>query len=300
MTNFVHAKANAKLNLYLEVLGKRQDGYHALRSIFQAVPLYDELKVYCIAGKCECKVVCESFDLPKDNTLTKAYNGFCSCSNIDKSVCVELEKKIPSGAGLGGGSSDAAAFLLSLNELFGNPLSSAELYKIALTVGSDVPFFLFGKCAVVTGRGEKVYPIPSRKDLSFVLVYPEIHSSTAKAYELVDVFASEKKILFNSTDDFGVVEKKDEQLVLELKKVYNQNVFDWNFFNSFTEPLIENYPKIKEIICSLKTLGADFAEMTGSGSAVFGVFQNDVVAKDAYKKLCNNWQYCYCLRSSDL
>ena len=299
MTNFVYVRANAKLNLHLEVLGKRQDGYHALRSVFQKVPLFDDLSVGLIDGNGECQVRCSSMDLPDENTLTKAYKGFCSVSGINASVRVDLDKKIPSGAGLGGGSSDAASFLRALNQMFDYPLSEEDLYRVALSVGSDVPFFLFDDCAVVMGRGEKIYPIASRKDLSFVLVYPGVHSSTAEAYELVDVFASKKKIFFGVTESFDIVEKTDEQIVRELEKVYCKKVSEWNFFNSFTEPLGKKYPEIKDIITAFETLGADFAEMTGSGSVVFGVFEDRISAENAYRKLCDNWQYCYCLLSSD-
>lgn len=298
MTNFVHVKANAKLNLHLEVLGKRQDGYHALNSVFQTVSLCDELTVSLIAGEGECQVYCSAMNLPKVNTLTKAYEGFCSVSGVKQNVSVTLDKKIPSGAGLGGGSSDAASFLRALNELFAYPLNEDDLFKVALSVGSDVPFFLVGECAVVTGRGERVYPIPVRKDLSFILVYPEIHSSTAKAYELVDVFASEKKVFFGN-EKFDGVEKTDVQVITELNKVYNTKVSEWTFFNSFTEPLVENYPKIKDVLTTFKALGADFTEMSGSGSTVFGVFSDTASAKNAYRQLCVDWQYCYCLLPFD-
>ncbi|MGP1588243.1 MAG: 4-(cytidine 5'-diphospho)-2-C-methyl-D-erythritol kinase [Treponemataceae bacterium] len=282
MTDSVCAKAPAKVNLHLKVLSKRRDGYHALESIFHEVPLFDELQVRFFSKDDICVVHCEKMKLPVENTLTKAYNAFCNLSDVHQGIEVFLTKNIPSGAGLGGGSSDAATLLASLNEMFGKPLSVSELEDVALKVGSDVPFFLSGGCAVVTGRGEVIKQVLPRKDLFFVLLYPDVHSSTAEAYSLVDELG-----LQNIAGD--------EPKLSDLERVYKMPVSEWNFINTFTVPLVSKYPKILHAMQDLKNAGAEFVQMTGSGSSVFGVFTNSENCKTAYKKLCNYWDRCYCL-----
>lgn len=286
MLNTMHVKSPAKINLHLRVLSKKSDGFHALESIFQTVPLYDEIEVTLSENEGVCNVRCDAMELPLENTITKTYKGFCERTGVKAGVDVVLTKKIPSGAGMGGGSSDAATFLLALNRMFDEPLARSQLEEIALSVGSDVPFFLSGGCAVVTGRGEVIRSIAARNDLSFVLVYPEVHSSTAEAYRLVDEFYSQNVVVGDPD-------------LSDLEPMYNGKVKEWKFFNSFTEPLKNKYPEIKKALASLKDVDAEFVDMTGSGSVVFGVFSDCESAKKAYTKLCNEWKWCYCLLSSD-
>ena len=280
-----HVKAPAKINLHLEVCGKLPNGYHAIKSIFQTVPLYDELDIELTETENSCRVICEKMDLPENNTISKAYRKFCEASGITQSIQVVLNKCIPSGAGLGGGSSDAASLLLALNEMFDYPLDFSQLEEVALTVGSDVPFFLKGGCALVTGQGEVIKPIPARDDLSFVLIYPDEHSSTSDAYALVDDYQ----------DKYGNRASLDD-----LEGVYNKKVSEWTFYNSFTQPLFSKFPGIKKAFDDLKALDAEFVEVTGSGSTVFGVFSDSESAKAVYTKLCNDWQCRYCLLPSVL
>lgn len=287
MTKIRHVKAPAKINLHLEVCGKLPNGYHTIKSIFQTVPLYDELDIELTESENSCQVICEKMKLPENNTLNKAYQSFCKATGITQSIQVVLNKCIPSGAGLGGGSSDAASLLLALNEMFDCPLDFSQLEEAALTVGSDVPFFLKGGCALVTGQGEIVESIPARKDLSFVLIYPNEHSSTAEAYALVDEYQNKNKDEIRAPLD-------------DLESVYNKKVPEWTFYNSFTQPLFSKFPGIKRAFDDLKALDAEFVEVTGSGSTVFGVFSDTESAKTVYTKLCNDWQCRYCLLSSVL
>ncbi|MCR4791032.1 MAG: 4-(cytidine 5'-diphospho)-2-C-methyl-D-erythritol kinase [Treponemataceae bacterium] len=286
MVNSLCVKAPAKLNLHLKVLSKRADGFHSLESIFQTVPLYDELHVKFNRRPESCIVHCNQMDLPVENTLTKAYKGFCRQTGIVQGIDVELTKNIPSGAGMGGGSSDAASLLLALNKMFDEPLAWEQLESIALQVGSDVPFFLSAGCAIVTGRGEIIERISARHDLSYVLVYPEVHSSTAEAYSLIDELKSQNNVV--GGPDLACLEA-----------MYGMNPKEWEFINSFTSPLMKKYPEISKALKALGDLDAEFVEMTGSGSVVFGVFTDEKSAKKAYTKLCNEWKWCYCLLSSD-
>ena len=180
----VCVKAPAKVNIGLKVLKKRADGYHNIESIFQTLDFSDELQIRRIPQK-ECIVRCAQMQLPLENTLTKTYSAFCSETNIDFGVEVVLNKFLPAGGGLGGGSSDGASLLKGLAELAEIQLTDSLADAVAEKVGSDVFFFLHSGffqrgrgCALVSGRGELVESIESRTDLSFVLIFPGIHSFT--------------------------------------------------------------------------------------------------------------------------
>lgn len=290
MVQCVHESAFAKVNLGLKVLPKRADGYHEIESIFQLIPLSDQLQVQCIPNKPECKVVCSGMELPQKNTLTAAYKAFRTLTGISDGVSVVLKKNIPSGAGLGGGSSDAAALVRVLCKMFNKNLTDSQLAQIASSVGSDVFFFLLCKangnsgCAIVSGRGENVYPISPRRDLHFVLINPCVHSSTAKAYELVDGFNKLETI--ESFPEFSALEA-----------IYRKSPKEWSFLNSFSEPLKKEYPVIAEVIEDIRKTGALFVQMTGSGSSVYGVFSDKLAAERAFNELCGKWKLCFLLAS---
>lgn len=265
--------APAKINLGLRVLPKREDGFHNIESIFQTVAIYDELLVRRTDGFGKCCVFCDSFNLPPKNTITKAYEAFKNIlSDLNKHtfpVDVELTKNIPSGAGLGGGSSDAAFFIRSLEKLHDVCLTDEQLDKIASVVGSDVFFFLHSDCALVSGRGEMVQSIEKRHDLHFLLVFLPIHSSTLEAYSLVDDWMKKNEFI---APDFN-----------DLESIYNLPVKEWSFKNTFTIPLSKKYTGIGEALNALKMSGADFFDMTGSGSCVFGVYESKKDAESAKK-----------------
>lgn len=283
MNSEMYVKAPAKVNIGLKVLKKRADGFHNLESIFQTLDFADELTLRRIPQK-KCVVVCPQMQLPAENTLTKTYSAFCSEVNIDFGVEVSLNKILPAGGGLGGGSSDGASFLKGLADLAEVRLTDSLADSVASKVGSDVFFFLhsgfFEKgrgCALVSGRGEFVEAIEPRSDLYFLLVFPGIHSSTAEAYSLVDqAYESGREVL---CPDFS-----------ELKSLYYGSVSDWSFANSFTPVLIERYPAIGQALQDILEYGADWAEMSGSGATVFGVFQSESAAKEAFLKCQKKWQ----------
>ncbi len=282
MLDVVRECAPAKVNLHLKVLPKRSDGYHPIESIFQSIPLFDDIEVRLTGESLDCVVECDAMQLPKENTLTKTYHLFSQFSGVTSGVHVELTKRIPCGAGLGGGSSDAAYFLRALNKMFDFPLNRDQMEQIAKLVGSDVLFFLSDSAAVVTGRGDVVRSIPSRNDLCFVVVYPNVHCSTPKAYALVDEY-----LLLGE----AVV----EPTLQELEKMYYGPISEWRFINTFTTPVANKFPVIFDVIASLKKMGADFVQMSGSGSTVFGVFSDFNLGKDACINLRKTWNKCYCL-----
>ena len=282
MLDVVRDCAPAKLNLHLEVYPKRSDGYHPIKSIFQTISLVDDLVVSLSGKSLSCVVECDAMQLPVENTLTKTYRLFCQISGVTAGVRVKLTKRIPSGAGLGGGSSDAATFLLILNRMFDYPLGLNQLEEIANLVGSDVLFFLSGGAAVVTGRGDIVEPIKPREDFCIVVVYPDVHCSTPESYGLVDEY-------------FALGKTVNETALQDLEKMYYEPISEWRFLNTFTNPVATKFPVIFDVMKSLENLGADYVQMSGSGSTVFGVFSNFEVGKDACTNLKRFWNKCYCL-----
>ncbi|MCR4940985.1 MAG: 4-(cytidine 5'-diphospho)-2-C-methyl-D-erythritol kinase [Treponemataceae bacterium] len=287
MLRSVHVKAPAKLNLHLKVCDVRPDGFHDIESIFQKVPLYDDLLIEMVDSNCTCQVISPDFILPFENTLTSAYKAFCSCTGIKDGVRITLRKRIPSGAGMGGGSSDAAAVLSGLSELFCVELSAEQKYNVASQIGSDVFFFLRNgeayDAAIVSGRGEHVRYIVPRRDLYFVLLCPGVHSATGEAYSLVDSW--------HDMDRTEITPFK------ELEDMYRKPVNQWVFYNSFTEPLAWKFPEIKRALSDLRQCEADYVQMTGSGSVVFGVFASEKDAHKSYDVLRNEWDDCYYLAS---
>ena len=282
MLDVVRDSAPSKLNLHLEVYPKRSDGYHPIKSIFQTISLVDDLVVSLSGKSLSCVVECDAMQLPVENTLTKTYRLFCQISGVTAGVHVKLTKRIPSGAGLGGGSSDAATFLLILNKMFDYPLRLNQLEEIANLVGSDVLFFLSGGAAIVTGRGDIVEPIKPREDFCIVVVYPDVHCSTPESYGLVDEY-------------FALGKTVNETTLQDLEKMYYEPVSEWRFVNTFTNPVATKFPVIFDVMKSLEDLGADYVQMSGSGSTVFGVFSNFDVGKDACTNLKRFWNKCYCL-----
>jgi 4-diphosphocytidyl-2-C-methyl-D-erythritol kinase len=270
-------RAYAKVNFGLHVLPKRDDGFHNIESIFQTIDLYDVLNVTILPEK-GCFVHCDSMKLPEDNTLKIAYQAFCETVSCEvPGVSVELIKGIPSGGGLGGGSSDAAALVRVLEKSCGVLLSESQFDYIASKTGSDVFFFVHsdkeGKaCAVVSGRGENVRRIKPRHDLFLLLVFPKVSSSTKEAYALVDdLLAARKMVTGTAFSDF--------------ESVYNRSVEEWNFVNTFTPAITGRYPEIREALELLRNAGCPYAEMSGSGSTVYGVFTLRQQAVDVQRKL---------------
>jgi 4-diphosphocytidyl-2-C-methyl-D-erythritol kinase len=294
--------APAKVNIGLNVFPRAENGYHNIESVFQTVPLCDVLVAERKKGAHGCSISCEGMELPKENTLTAAYTAFCAESGECEGVHVSLEKRIPHGAGLGGGSSDAASFVFALEKLFDVDLDSAALARIAGSVGSDVFFFLLASaptrnvpggviettgyaagrngCAIVTGRGQNVRSIAAREDIFFVLVCPDVHVSTKEAYSLLD-------------DCYKMGYAVMVPPLSALEKMYRADAESWRFVNSFTEPVSRKFPRIGQALVDVAATGALFADMSGSGAAVFGVYPSREKAHNAFLLLNKSWERCY-------
>ena len=284
MLSDISIRCYAKVNIGLKVLPKRADGFHNIESIFQTVSFYDDLTVSLLSEKNVCKVDCAEMMLPQRNTLTATYEAFCHLTGKDAGVHVVLTKRIPAGGGLGGGSSDAASFLRALALLNDVELTDSLADAVAGRVGSDVFFFLHcGKdgtgAALVSGRGEVVTPIAPRNDLYYVLVFPDVHSSTKEAYDLVD-------------EDIGLGIGHSFPSLTECEEVYRSPVTAWTFGNSFTSALTKKYPAIADALADIKKSGAVWSDMTGSGAVVFGVYEAAEASKKAFAELQLKWKHC--------
>ncbi|MDR3312456.1 MAG: 4-(cytidine 5'-diphospho)-2-C-methyl-D-erythritol kinase [Spirochaetaceae bacterium] len=291
MWSDVCVAAPAKINIGLQVGQRGDDGYHPIESIFQGIPLYDTLWVRLEGPDGSCAAECRGMDLPAENTVTRAYRAFCGRTGEKRGVKALLEKRIPSGAGLGGGSSDAAAMIRALDRLCGTGLGEADMAGIGAQVGSDVPFFLCcgedGRgAAVVTGRGEAVRPIRPRSDLYFVLVYPDEMVSTVKAYALLDEFR-----FGNGGGRSNFTAGRGSETL------YCGEIHCWPFVNDFTEPVTKAYPGIARAIADMEHTGSLFTAMSGSGSSVFGLFRTAHDAEQAALKLNDTWHRCWALSS---
>jgi len=273
--------APAKVNLHLAVLDRRQDGFHNIESVFLAVDLADTLHFEQVKGENSVEIVMEprSVSIPVEkNIIFRALSLFKAKTGYSKGLKIRVEKRIPIGGGLGGGSSNAASALLALNKLAGNPLNRDLLLEMGASLGSDVPFFLYDTAAArVTGRGEKIEALPPPK-LFLTLVKPGFSSDTAAAYRLLD-------------------KKREGKEVVTPKPVESITAFD-AFYNDFL-PVFEEAEKstYDEIISRLRALGADYANLSGSGSTCFGVFGDRAKAEQAAQILRKEWDFSEFCRS---
>jgi len=269
----------AKINLGLEVLRKREDGYHDVEIIFQMITLSDLLT---ISEKNEgIEILSSHTDLPKGegNLVFKAARLFMSSIGIEKGVAIEIEKKIPLAAGLGGGSSNAAATLWGLNKLWNLGLSREALRDLGRLLGADVPFFLSGTSAFAKGRGDELHPSPNWGGVPLLLVNPNFPLSTAWVYQQ-----------WNSSQirDPNRMEKLRKNLV-------EGNVAEVGstMFNDLELIALQHFPVIGEIKEKLRGVGARGALMTGSGPTVFGIFEDHRLAEEAYKNLKREGWSCF-------
>lgn len=250
--------APAKINLSLRVLSRRSDGFHEIETFITPISLCDEINVEERSGKQTIAFRCDDPSVPKgeDNLVVRAAKVFFEETKIGSGVSIDLKKRIPHGAGLGGGSSDAASTLLALNELFRTNLPREALAKVAETIGSDVPFFIFQSAAVCKGRGELVSPTRLRERLFVLLLKPEFGVSTQWAYSR-----------WQGSREIPAVS-------------YASQAFDGQIFvNDLERPVFEKFVFLAEIkMWLLKQPEVGAAMMSGSGSTMFAVIRGHMDA----------------------
>lgn len=266
--------APAKINLFLQVLRKRTDGYHDINSLFQAVSLFDRLK-FQLTDNPEIRLETDSQSVGPvtDNLITRAWKLLQSECGVKSGVQVELEKNIPVGGGLGGGSSDAAATLTAANLLLDLKLTKFDLMPLAGRLGSDIPFFFTAGQAVAEGRGELLTETDFPIDYWIVTVTPPLHCSTAESYAALKMTLTEPKNPFKLTDCRTAGE------LFELLALSG---------NDFEGEQRKRYPILSRIAESLTQSGASLVRMSGSGSTMFGLFKaapeidNSMVDRDPH------------------
>jgi 4-diphosphocytidyl-2-C-methyl-D-erythritol kinase len=267
----------AKLNLDLRVLYKRPDNYHEIRTIFQTISLKDTLQIDFQLARRTSIHLDSSVEIA-DNLVVRAAEPLLEALQVRATVKFKLIKKIPMGAGLGGGSSNAAAVLLALPSLAGKPAPPDTLLRIAETLGSDIPFFLLGGTALALGRGTELYPLPDLPPHHAVVVHTGVHVSTPQAYRNLNralppdvTNALTSPVMSPILREFQTVSWSLEDSKLE----------DLPLTNDFEDAVFKMHPELAAIAGRLRQLGAKPALMTGSGSAIFGLFPGAAAASAA-------------------
>jgi len=260
----VRLPAYAKVNLGLSIMGKRADGYHEIETVMHQIQLHDIVQVSLTDGR-EIVMRCNDSRIPIDgrNLCCRAARAIEGKAGYEIGVDIQLTKNIPVGAGLGGGSSDAAAVLRALNKLLQLQYSRMDLEEMAARLGSDVPFFVGGEPAIASGRGEKLQKVDfNLGGLTVVVVYPGVEISTTWAYS---------KLNLNLT-----IKKKKTTLTSYNGKNVKEIDFPGVAPNDFEEAIFPSYPHLLTVKQVLLLSGAVYASLSGSGSVVFGVFDGSV------------------------
>lgn len=273
-------EAPGKINLHLRVKERRPDGYHGLESIFLALNFGDSLHFTLLDEPGAALIRGFETPVPEENMIFRALALFRAETGFDRGLRVDIEKRIPPGGGLGGGSSDAASTLLALNELSGAGLSVPRLAELAGKLGSDAPFFLTLGAAWVAGRGELIQPVPLPPAFPVLLVNPGFPSGTAGAFRLLDAARAGPPGPFPLPGGDGDLSPG------ALIQALGGPPRNWPFFNDFLPVLdAQTGGAYQELLSRLKRLGADFCGLSGSGSTCFGVFPDAEQAEQAAKGL---------------
>ena len=274
-----------KVNLLLNILGRRADGFHELETVMQPINLCDELTFERVAGG--IALTCSEPALPTDagNLVQRAAAAFFQRSGLAGGVRMHLEKKIPMAAGLGGGSGNAATTLLALNELFGHPLAPEALHELAASLGSDIPFFLQTQPALATGRGEKIQPLQPFHALeggAFLLVHPGFGIATAWAYQELARFPQALH------GEPGRAAK-----LISLLNAGDRRAAGREFYNSLEAPALEKYPWLAVLQDFLRENGAVATLMSGSGSTTFAITPDLGGAQELEERVKGKFGRCW-------
>ena len=278
--NSISLKCNAKINLSLDVIGKREDGYHNIELVFLEINLADEVTV-SLRDDGNIKLICNDPTLPSDdkNIAYKAAALFFSEYGKNYGADIILKKNIPHGAGLAGGSADAAGVLRALNILLSEPFSKEKLMRLGTKLGADVPFWILGGCAFAVGIGDILTPLPKPDGLYYVLVKPEQSISTAYLYQNLD--------LNKRTDTLN------EKNVVNAIKSNDKNAFYKYAGNIMETVTASKFPIINKIKETLIKNGSKKALMSGSGTTVFGIFESLSTAKNVAELLKKEYKNVY-------
>ncbi len=264
----MNVTAPAKINLYLKVINKCEDGYHNIETLFERISILDHISVE-ISENDSTSIECDHPQVPTgpDSLLSKTVESFKKAAGIKHNFNISLKKTIPIGAGLGGGSSDAAAVLNGLNEITGYPLEKKVLMKIGGELGADIPFFITNhKMATGTGRGDVITKVENVPDVWHILINPPFEVSTRDVYS--------KVVPFGLTKSRGI-----DRMVTDFLKGGDIEAIGRNLHNDLQDIVLEEYPVLKKVVLEIKKTGASGVLLSGSGPTVFGVFDKQQVFK---------------------
>ena len=275
----VATKAFAKINLSLDVLGRLENGYHEVQMVMQTVSVFDLVTVTRIKEGIELSTNLPYLPLDKNNLAYKAAEEFFKYTGIKEGVNIDISKRIPVGAGLAGGSSDASAVLKSMNKLFETRISLKQLCSIGVNIGADVPYCILGGTRLAEGIGEKLSPLPRMPKCSILLVKPSFSISTKSVYEKID-----------SCTDYN---RPDTKKLIAGLKDHNLDIITSAMANVLEEVSITEHPVLSDVKKELCELGAIHAQMSGSGPTVFGIFKSNEKAREAKKALWGKYKTVY-------
>lgn len=277
--------APAKINLSLDVTGRLENGYHTLEMIMQTISLYDEVVLHKAGDGIEIK--CDNPLVPVDenNICHRAAKIFFDKTSISGGVIIELKKRIPQGAGLAGGSADAAAVLKGLNIMYSAGFSTNELLELGLECGADVPFCIAGGTCFAGGIGEKLTKLPSFAGFYVIVIVPEFAVSTAWVYRNFRMDAC--------------IKRPDNKMLAEAIKKRDLRSLAQGMVNVLESVTVAKYPEIEGIKKDIKRNGALGSLMSGSGPSVFGLFESESSALKAFSVLKNRYRYIYMVSTVD-
>lgn len=288
---WIFLQAHAKINLFLNVIGKRSDGYHEIETVFQSIDLHDKISIRkTLAG---IKINCNHPDAPSDqrNIAFRSASLLIERAKIDQGVEIVIKKQIPVGAGFGGGSADAAATLVGMNRIFELGYSEFELMRLGASLGADVPFCIMGGTALGRGIGEILTPLPPLKEVWIVLANPGFEISTAWAYENLNL------MLTKSEKNVNILVKAIENYASGFNSLVTVSK---GIFNTFESVIEAEYPVVANLKRMLKSSGTVAVLMTGSGPTVYALMKDKVSAIRLVNSLSNKVSFCTLTKTTDL
>ena len=268
MTKVLNIKAPAKINRFLHIVGQRNDGYHLLQTVFQLVDLHDDIHLTASPDGLVRRSAGAANIAPEEDLVVRAAKLLQEYTGTNQGCTIQVQKRIPMGAGLGGGSSDAAATLWGLNELWGLQLSRQELMQLGVKLGADVPFFLFGENAFAEGIGELLQPV-NLPETCFLLVYPKVHISTADVFKDPNLTRNHPTVTISDFIDSPNLEQFGK--------------------NDCEEVVIQKYQEVAAVLNWLRQQAPQSSpRMSGSGSSVFVALETDL-ANHLLSQLPHQW-----------
>ena len=276
----IYVKARAKINLNLEILNKRQDNYHNIKSVFQKINLYDEIYIKKTnSNDIEIQTNVESLN-NEENIIYKAYKKLKEKYKKITGIKVILNKKIPMQAGLGGGSTDCSSFILCMNKLFNLKLSKEEIENIGKSLGADVVPCFYNRALIAEGIGDEITTIDTNFKYYIIIIKPDFCCNTKEMYEKIDKQNQINKIDTSNEIIKGLQNENIQLIARNLHNIFEDVIHEKKLINNIKEEFTKN--------------GAIGSLMTGSGSCIYGIFENKQLAKKAYKKLKQKYQTYIC------